>query len=93
MVIKAENDLTNAVHTLKLKEKCPTGYTVIVVSMTDMSMRELKNISKHCLFTRILISRKPHDICELMTLLPKDLQPDMSLSEQELLTDYATVTR
>ena len=23
-VLKAENDFTNAVHTLKLKEKCPT---------------------------------------------------------------------
>jgi len=52
-VIKAENDLTNADHTLKLKENAPRTQSV------SMHSKRLKNISKHCLFTRILISGKP----------------------------------
>lgn len=86
-VIKAENDLTNAVHTLKLKEKCPTD------TVGFHAQQAVEKYLKALLVYQNIDFRKTHDICELMTLLPKDLQPVLSLSEQELLTDYATVTR
>lgn len=86
-VLKAENDFINAVHTLKLKEKCPTDTVCFHAQQT------IEKYLKALLVFKNLDFRKTHDICELMATLPQELQPDLSGWEQDLLTDYATDAR
>jgi HEPN domain-containing protein len=86
-IVKAENDLTNAVHTLKLKEKCPTD------TVCFHAQQAVEKYFKALLVYRDIDFKKTHDISELAGLLPKSLHTGMSVAEQELLTDYATVTR
>ena len=86
-VLKAENDFTNAVHTLKLKEKCPTD------TVCFHAQQAVEKYLKALLVFKNIDFRKTHDICELMAMLPQELQPALSGSEQDLLTDYATDSR
>jgi len=86
-VVKAENDFINAVHTLKLKEKCPTDTVCFHAQQT------VEKYLKALLVFNNIDFIKTHDICELMATLPQELQPDLSAWEQDLLTDYATDAR
>jgi HEPN domain-containing protein len=84
---KAENDLKNATHTLKLGRDCPTdtvcfhAQQCVEKYLKALLVFEGKDVSK------------THHISELMRMLPATICPDLSPHEQELLTDYAVSTR
>ena len=84
---KAENDLKNAAHTLEMGENCPTDTVCFHVQQTVEKYLKALLVSKGIDFP------KTHDIEDLIALLPEELHPDLSESDQGLLTDYATVTR
>jgi HEPN domain-containing protein len=86
-VVKAENDLKNATHTLKLGADCPTD-TVCFHAQQCVE----KYLKALLVFEGKDVSRT-HHISELMRLLPATIRPDLSPQEQELLTDYAVSTR
>jgi HEPN domain-containing protein len=86
-VQKAENDLKNATHTLKLGKACPTdtvcfhAQQCVEKYLKALAVFESKDFSK------------THHISALMHVLPANIRPDLSPEEQELLTDYAVSTR
>jgi len=84
---KAENDLKNAVHTLKLGEDCPTD------TVSFHAQQCVEKYLKGLLSFRGIDFPKTHNITELVALLPASTPVDLAPEEQELLTDYATVTR
>lgn len=84
---KAENDLKNAVHTLKLGEDCPTD------TVGFHAQQCVEKYLKGLLCFRGIDFPKTHNITELVALLPASTPVDLTPKEQELLTDYATVTR
>jgi HEPN domain-containing protein len=86
-VIKAENDLKNAAHTLKMGNACPT----------DTVCFHAQQCVEKCLKALLVACRtespKTHDLGQLVALLPRRLRPSLDDEEQDRLTDYATVTR
>ena len=84
---KAENDLKNAVHTLKLGEDCPTD------TVGFHAQQCVEKYLKGLLSFRGIDFPKTHNITELVALLPASTPVDLAPEDQELLTDYATVTR
>jgi len=84
---KAENDLKNAGHTLKLGTACPTDTVCFHVQQC------VEKYLKALLVTRGIDFPRTHDIEDLMASVPADCRPKLTLSEQGLLTDYATATR
>lgn len=84
---KAENDLKNAVHTLKLGEDCPTD------TVGFHAQQCVEKYLKGLLSFRGIDFPKTHNITELVALLPASNPVDLASEDQELLTDYATVTR
>ena len=84
---KAENDLKNAVHTLKLGEDCPTD------TVGFHAQQCVEKYLKGLLSFRGIDFPKTHNITELVALLPASTPVDLTPEDQELLTDYATVTR
>jgi HEPN domain-containing protein len=84
---KAENDLKNAVHTLKLGEDCPTD------TVGFHAQQCVEKYLKGLLSFRGIDFPKTHNITELVALLPASTPVDLAPGDQELLTDYATVTR
>ena len=86
-VAKAENDLTNAAHTLKLGEACPTD------TVCYHAQQCVEKYLKAVLVLEGIDFPKTHDLEKLMTLLPADLRPEISSEEQARLTEYATGAR
>ena len=86
-ITKAENDLKNAANTLKMGEDCPTD--TVCFHAQQCSEKYLKAL----MVWKGIPFPKTHDLSSLIALLPKDLQNLLSVEEQELLTEYATVTR
>ena len=86
-VALAEEDLTNAAHTLTLEENCPL--TTVCFHAQQAVEKYLKAYLLYCTipFPRI------HDISELYILLPADLQLPISAEEQQRLSDYAVTNR
>ena len=86
-ILKSENDLTNASHTLRLAARCPTD--TVCFHAQQCVEKYLK-----ALLTYINVEfPKTHNIAVLIGLLPKSLQPVLSVEEQSRLTDFATVSR
>ena len=86
-VEKAENDLRNAGHTLKIKQKCPTD------TVCFHAQQCVEKYLKALLVWREVEFPRAHDITHLLKrLAPRD-QPDLTPDECEQLTDYATVNR
>jgi HEPN domain-containing protein len=85
--IKAENDLKNAAHTLKLGAKCPTD-TVCFHAQQCVE----KYLKALLVILKIEFGRS-HDIEILVSLLPKSIKFPLSIEQQRLLTEYATTTR
>ena len=86
-VQKAENDLKNAAHTLKLGPNCPTD-TVCFHTQQCVEKYVKALLTVHGIeFSRI------HHISALVALLPVRVRPDLTPEEQERLTDYAVSTR
>ncbi len=84
---KAENDLKNASHTLKLGEDAPTDTICFHVQQCVE-----KYIKAYLVWCGIEFSRI-HHISTLLELLPSDQRPELTVEEQEQLTDYAVTTR
>lgn len=86
-VAKAENDLQNATHTLKLGETGPLD-TVCFHAQQCVE----KYIKALLCFYEIDFYRT-HNITTLLALLPVHFQPELSAEEQERLNDYAVAVR
>ena len=89
-VRKAENDLRNATHTLKLGEDCPTD---------TVCFHAQQCVEKYVKALLVLCGRdfpKTHNVDELLLRLPADVRTALTAltaEEQDRLTEYATVTR
>jgi HEPN domain-containing protein len=86
-VEKAESDFTSAVHLLGLKQNCPTDSVCFHVQQC------IEKYLKASLVLHGIDFGRTHHIGALMELLPEDSRPEMSVEEQERLTDYAVTTR
>lgn len=86
-VEKADNDLRNAAHTLKIKRNCPTD-TVCFHAQQCVE----KYVKAFLTFSGIDFPRT-HAIERLVALIPSDARPSLTDDEQDQLTEYATVTR
>lgn len=84
---RAENDLTNAEHTLTMGEDCP--YDTVCFHAQQCVEKYIKAL----LIYRSVDFPKMHDIGELIKLLPSHLRPPMAVVDQERLTDYAIEAR
>jgi len=83
----AENDLTNAVHTLLLAANCPTD------TVCFHAQQCVEKYIKAFLVSKEISFPKTHDLEILIALLPVRLRPRLSDEEQSILTDYATGAR
>jgi len=86
-VQKAENDLKNAAHTLKLGEACPTDTVCFHAQQCVEKYVKALLVWHGIEFSRI------HHISALLDLLPPHFRPSLTPEEQERLTDYAVTTR
>src|SRR5262249_53228363 len=84
---KADNDLTNAAHTLTLGEGCPTD------TVCFHAQQCIEKHIKALLIFRATAFPKTHDIHVLRALLPPKLRPKLDNKVQDRLTQYATVMR
>lgn len=86
-VQKADNDLKNATHTLKLGRAAPTD------TICFHAQQCVEKYLKALLIHKDRDFSKTHFLSALLDLLPANLRPDLSTEEQELLTDYAVSAR
>lgn len=86
-VQKAENDLKNAAHALKLGNACPTD------TVGFHAQQCVEKYLKALLTFHGTPFPKVHDIEKLVRLLPHGVLADWPLHEQRRLTLYATVLR
>ena len=86
-VEKAENDLKNAAHTLRLRQKCPTD------TVCFHAQQCIEKYLKALLVWRAINFPWTHDIAEMLRRLPAQDRPTLTSDECEQLTDYATVNR
>lgn len=86
-VARAENDLKNAAHTLKLGKDCPTD------TVCFHAQQCVEKYVKALLTFRAVPFPKVHDIEQLIGLLaPQDRLP-LSIAAQRQLTAYAIMVR
>lgn len=86
-VEKAENDLKNASHTLKLGKDCPTD------TVCFHAQQVVEKYLKALLVMKSANFPKTHNIETLLLLVPETDRPELSDDEQDRLTEYATVSR
>jgi HEPN domain-containing protein len=86
-VTKAENDLLNAAHTLKLGVTCPTD------TVCFHAQQCVEKYLKALLVVKGIYFPKTHDLEALMALIPTGLRPEISSEEQARLTYFATEAR
>jgi len=86
-LVKADHDLLNATHTLKLGAACPTDTVCFHVQQCVE-----KHIKALLVFQSIPFP-KIHNIHVLRALLPAKLRPKLDKKTEIRLTKYATVTR
>jgi len=86
-IIKAENDLKTASHTLKMRRGCPTDTVCFHAQQCVEKYLKAFLVGKGIDFPRT------HDIEHLVALLPESIWLRLSIEEQRRLTAYATVTR
>ncbi len=86
-LVKADNDLTTAAHTLTLGKDCPTDTVCFHVQQC------VEKYLKALLVFRGTAFPKTHEISVLRGLLPPKLRPKLDRKTQERLTKYATVLR
>lgn len=86
-VAKAENDLKNAAHTLRLGRACPTD--TVCFHAQQCVEKYLKAYLALCgvNFPKI------HDVEELVAMLPAEARPSLAAEEQAQLTQYAVRPR
>ena len=86
-LFKADNDLTNAAHTLKLGASCPTD------TVCFHAQQCVEKYLKAVLVLEGIDFPKTHDLETLLSLIPAESRPDLSDDEQARLTEYATGAR
>ena len=86
-VLKAENDLKTAAHTLKMGQGCPTD--TVCFHAQQCAEKYIKAV----LVLEGVDFPKTHDIEKLSGLLPRGVLETWSAEEQRRLTLYATMTR
>ncbi len=86
-VEKAENDLKNAAHTVKLKTDCPTDTVCFHVQQCVEKYLKTLLVLNGLEFTRT------HQISTLLVLVPEQVRPRLTQEEQDRLTEYAVTTR
>lgn len=86
-LLKADNDLTNAAHTLKLGTSCPTD------TVCFHAQQCVEKYLKAVLVLEGIDFPKTHDLETLLSLIPAESRPDLSDDEQGRLTEYATTAR
>jgi HEPN domain-containing protein len=86
-VAKAENDLNTAAHTLKLGRVCPTG------TVCFHAQQCAEKYLKAYLVSRAVPFPKTPEIEGLVSLMPDEARPSLSVEEQSLLTEYAVGSR
>ena len=86
-VVKAENDLTTARHTLTLEDDCPTD------TVCFHAQQCVEKYIKALLVLRQIPFSKTHNISELLHMLPAKFHNLLLPPERTLLTNYAVVTR
>jgi len=86
-VAKAENDLKNAVHSLKLGEDCPTD------TVCFHAQQCVEKYLKALLVLSGIDFPRTHDIEEIVALLPGPASVSLTVQEQRELTRYATGAR
>ena len=86
-VLKADNDLKTASHTLEMDDECPTD------TVCFHAQQCVEKYLKALLVLKSIPFPKTHNIEELIGLLPEDSRPKLADRDQDRLTEYATVTR
>ncbi len=86
-VVKAENDLKTAIHTLTLGKDAPTD------TVSFHAQQCVEKYLKALLVLRGTPFPKTHDIRRLTALIPAKLRPKLDRKWKDRLTDYATVMR
>jgi len=86
-VAKAEEDLSNATHTLKLGPACPTS------TVCFHAQQCAEKYLKAYLASRAVSFPKTHEIEQLILLMPGNVRPSLGVEEQALLTEYAVGPR
>jgi HEPN domain-containing protein len=86
-VQKADHDLLNATHTLKLGALGPTD------TVSFHAQQCIEKYLKALLTWNGLDFPKTHNVTILLGRLPSRVRPELSVVEQERLTDFATITR
>ena len=86
-VLKADNDLKTAAHTLTLGADCPTD------TVCFHAQQCVEKYIKALLIFRATAFPRTHDIHVLRALLPPRLRPKLESKVQERLTQYATDLR
>ena len=86
-ITKAGNDLKNATHTLTLGMECPTD------TVCFHAQQCIEKSIKAYLTSRSIDFPKTHDLGLLISLMPKNVQPTLTVPEQLKLTVYATAVR
>lgn len=86
-VAKAESDLKNAAHTVRIRMDCPTD--TVCFHAQQCAEKYLKAL---LVLNGIEFSRT-HQISTLMALVPAEVRPTLTPEEQDRLTEYAVTTR
>ena len=86
-VLKAENDLKNASHTLKIENDCPAD------TVCFHAQQCVEKYLKALLSLKSTDFPKTHNLKMMMALLPVSLRPEFTPEEQGTLTNYATFMR
>jgi HEPN domain-containing protein len=86
-MVKAENDLKTAAHTLELGDDCPTD------TVCFHAQQCVEKYIKASLVVDRIDFPKTHDVEALATLMPKRVRPNLSAAEAAKLCDYATGAR
>lgn len=86
-VTKAENDLKNATHTLRLGDSGPLD--TVCFHAQQCVEKYIKALL--CLYETDFY--RTHDISALLALLPIHLRPELTPEEQARLNDYAVTMR
>ena len=86
-LVKADNDLKTAAHTLTLGANCPTD------TVCFHAQQCVEKYLKALLVFRAAAFPKTHNIRALRALLPPKLRPKLEGKVQDRLTRYATVLR
>jgi HEPN domain-containing protein len=86
-IIKAENDLKTAIHTLTLGKDAPTD------TICFHAQQCIEKYLKALLILSAIPFPKTHDLRVLMRLVPRKSRPSLDRKERARLTKYAAVTR